>query len=225
MITKIGIIATALMSAGLLLSACNYYETDVSPDDGFGGYTDEQDILTEYMLGIADNLITRSLDELEQVLTVDPTSGTARYFYETGGKALTEPDSKWVILREGEFHGMTISYVQENTWELSLDGNLTLMGYSFPTQFTLTAAYAYPEETGSHRGWMVQLRGNREETDGMTCSFFTDESLEYRAFAEDPFWGAYGYLLMDVFQDEERIDRVVMELRGGKSNSVIAHIR
>lgn len=208
-----------------LFCACDK-EDSVDPENGFGGYDDSRDVLTDYMLGIADELATRSLDELEQALKVDPTTGTARYFYETGGKPLTEPGACWTVLRNGEFEGLTLTCLQaEGTWRLDFDGDFSLRYYTFPTRFTLTATVADPAENDPHRGWMVTFDGTRTESKGYSCRFFTDEPIHYKAFATDPLWGAYGYLLMDVFEKEARIDRVVMELRGGKNNTTIAHIR
>lgn len=215
-----------LLAAAAIVPAVSCDREDaVEEYDALGGYRHSENVLKEYMLGLADELVTTSLDELEQALAVDTQTGIARYFYDTDGKELTASGSVWTVLREDRYYGMTITCLADGTaWRLNYTGPLSLNGYLYDTEFVLTATVADPAESG-HRGWMVTLDGTRTESEGFSCCFCTDGSMEYRALETMDLWGAYGYLLMDVKEDGVRIDRIILEIRGGKSSASVLRVR
>ena len=209
------------LAAASLFTACSKADAD----DAFGGHTDSFDEVRDYMTAIADELVTQNLQELETALSASQNDGMARYFYKTNGKALTEDGAVWTVTREGVLYGLVISKYagQENCWTLVFDGDFKLNGYTYPTKYTMTVTAA-DASISPHRSWNVVIAGERHEEDGYNCTFQSDGTISYPALSEDKLWNAYGYLLMTVFEGKKQIDKVVMQLKGGKSDSVVAHI-
>ena len=217
---KIQHLLFSLIAASLLL-ACTKDDTS----EAYGGHKQSFDQLKLYMNYIADDLVTQNLQELETALNSGMNDGMARYFYKTNGKALTEDGAVWTVNRQGTLYGLVISKVNgQDSWSLSYDGDFTFdYNDSYRTTYTLQATAA-DASIAAHRSWNVLLNGKRHETDGFWCGFYSDGPLLYQALLEDKYWNAYGYLLMTVFEGEKQIDKVVMQLKGGKSDSVVAHI-
>lgn len=207
--------------AVLFCSACSKDDAD----DAFGGYTEPSDQVLDYMTNLANKLVTLNLQELETALSASQADGMGRYFYRTNGKALTEEGAVWTLTREGDLYGLVISRYagQDNCWTMAFDGDFKLDRYSYPTAYTMTVTAA-DASVAAHRSWDVVLVGERHEKEGYWCAFASDGPIQYRSLSEDKLWNAYGYLLMTVYEDDTKIDRVVMQLKGGKSDSVIAHI-
>lgn len=209
------------LAAATLCAACS----KADPDDAFGGYKEPSDRVKDYMTFIADQLITQNLQELETALSASQDGGLGRYFYKTNGKVLTEDGAVWTVTREGSLYGLVISKVDgQKSWNLSFDGDFTFDYVdSYRTTYTLQATAA-DASVAAHRSWDVSLNGERHEKEDFWCSFSSDGTISYPALSEDKLWNAYGYLLMTVFEGEKQIDKVVMQLKGGKSDSVVAHI-
>ena len=217
---KIYHLLLCIATAGLL-AACS----KADPDDAFGGHEESSDRVKDYMTFIADQLVTQNLQELETALSTDQGGGLGRYFYKNNGKALTEDGAVWTVTREGALYGLVISKVDgQNSWNLSFDGDFTFDYVdTYRTRYTLLATAA-DASVAAHRSWDITLDGERHEKDDYWCSFASDGAIQYRSLAEDKLWNAYGYLLMTVYDGKKQIDKVVMQLKGGKSDSVIAHI-
>ena len=208
------------LAAAGLFTACA--KDDAS--DAFGEITDPSDNVREYMISIADRLVTYNLQELETALNSEDTGGLARYFYKTNGKALTEDGAVWTVTREDEMYGLVISKVSgESSWTLSYEGDFTLRGYEYPTTFSMTATAA-DASIAPHRSWNVRFRGERHEKKDFWCEFYSDGDIQYKALNESKLWNAYGFMLMTVYEKTKRVDKIVMQLKGGKSDSAIAHI-
>lgn len=211
-----------LTLAALLLAACSKAETE----DAFGGYTEPSDYVKSYMINVADKLATQSLSELEYAISSDALTGISRFYYNTGGKALTEDGAVWTVLREGDTQGMTmIKIAGQQSWALANDSEFSFdRGDSFPTKYSMTVTAA-DASTARHRSWDVILSGERHEEDGYWCTFHTEGSLQYSALPNDDYWNVYGYLLMTVYDGTRQVDKVVMQLRGARSATVIAHVK
>lgn len=209
-----------LLAAGLF-TACA--KDDVN--DAYGGHEESSDRVVDYMNYIADNLVAQNLQELETALNSSKSDGLARYFYKTNGKDLTEDGAVWTVTREGALYGLVISKVDgQQCWSLSFDGDFTFdYNDSYRTRYTLRASAA-DASVAAHRSWDVTLSGERHEADDYWCEFNSDGTIQYRSLSEDKYWNAYGYLMMTVYDGKALIDKVVMQLKGGKSDSVIAHI-
>lgn len=209
------------LAAALLLAACSKAE----PEDSFGGYTEPSDYVKQYMINFADKLVTQNLSELEDALAPDALSGISRFFYSTGGRALTEDGAVWTVVKEGDTYGLTMTKLSgASAWELSNETALFFDGGgSFRTDFRLTATAA-DASLARHRSWNVTFSGQRHEEDGFWCEFHSEDPIEYRALSEDGYWNAYGCLLMTVYDGSRQVDKVVMELRGARSATIIAHI-
>ena len=208
------------LAAALLCSACA--KDDAS--DAYGGYKDPFDGVRDYLTGIADELITQNLQELETAL-VSSSEEISRYFYEKNGKELTEDGAVWTVTRDGVLKGLVISKVNgQNSWKLDFDGDFSLNSHNYRTSYTMTATAA-DASISPHRSWNVTIDGQRHEKEDFWCEFHNDGgALEYKSLSENKYWNAYGFLLMTVYDGKKQIDKVVMQLKGGKSDSVIAHI-
>ena len=209
------------LTAASLLAACSKADTY----DSFGGYEEPSDQVENYMTFIADQLVAQNLQELETALSAAQDGGLGRYFYRTNGKNLNEDGAVWTVTREGVLYGLVISKVSgQQSWSLSFNGDFTFDYVDrYQTKYTLQASAA-DASTSAHRSWNVTLNGERHEQEDFWCTFASDGAIQYRSLSEDKHWNAYGYLLMTVFDGKKQIDKVVMQLKGGKSDSVIAHI-
>jgi len=210
-----------LFAVVAVIVSCDKY------DDTFGPSTYESSSPLElYMLSIADDGVSSVLAELESALQTDPDGVVGKYFYTNNGLSLTADGAVWTVNREGPLSGATMKKVTgKNVWMISYNGDFSMNGTSFPTTFEVTATLA-DSEIGSHMNWDVEFSGTRTEEDGYSCSFSNAEvPVGFKAIENTRNWGAYGYLLMTVYKENTRIDRILMELRGLRSSSSITHIK
>lgn len=206
-----------------LISACDKED----PQDAFGNTTTPSNPVQAYMTNIVDELTTDNLKELELALKASLEGGLGKYFYETNNKDLTEDGSIWTVKREGNMTGLVIKKVSGiHAWELSYSGKYSFSGNDFETSSTITAEQVDPTAT-SHQSWNVTIDGTRTEEEGYSCSFSSvDAPILFKTIpdTDSQVWNAFGYLLMTVFKDGSQIDKVVMELAGGKSDSSIVRL-
>lgn len=182
--------------------------------------------LKEYMLCISSDLVTASLVELESALNLDKEGTMAKYFYRTDGLSLSSEGSLWTVTREGPVQGATIAKVAGKTaWTIVFDGEFKFNGNKFATRFELEATAADPSAEG-HRDWLVGIDGSRAEEAGYSCTFnHVETPVTYRAVAdEESSWKAYGFLEMEVNKDDNRVDALIMELRGSVNSVSVAHL-
>jgi len=217
------IIRTIGILAGILsLAACAVE----APEDAFGSTTTPDNPVQAYMMNIADDLVCDHLRELESALKASAEAGLGKYFYTTGGKSLDQDGAEWTVNREGNLTGLTIKKVAGvNAWDLQYKGKYSFSGNSYDLVVNLTAEQDDASATG-HQNWKVVLDGSRTEEGGYSCTFSSvDAPVKYKTIGEDNnLWNAFGYLLMTVFKGDVQVDKVVMELAGGKSDSSIVHI-
>ena len=205
----------------LTLAAC-YKETDYSALGGY--YGTDLPAVSSYMTDIVNELVTLNLDELENALSKsdDPIG---RMFYDTGNyDSLYEDGSSWRVARESRLQGLTISKVTgSDAWLLSYEGDFSLSGNEFPTEYSIRADRVPAQENGG-QDWKVTLSGSRTEEDGYSCSFATPETILYKVL-EDGYWNAFGYLRMDVSKAGTMIDKLLMEVSGGRNDVKVTRIK
>ena len=209
----------------LLMTACSKANHDY-----FGGHTHSSDNpVQEYMLTLADDLLTASLEELEDALQANPQDPVARALYDIQGNDLNLSGSTWTIRRECPLKGLVLRCEPENgqtAWTLSFDGDLELAGESYPTRFSIRLR---PEDGGqnqsSHINWTVfEFSGSRTEREGYNCSFgLASSTILFRALLADYVWNPYGSLQMKVFKNQDLVDVAYLTLAGAPSASTFVH--
>ena len=209
----------------LLMTACSKANRDY-----FGGHTHSSDNpVQEYMLTLADDLLTASLEELEDALQADPQDPVARALYDMKGGDLHLSGSTWTIRRECPLKGLVLRCEPENgqaAWTLEFDGDLELAGEIYPTFFSVRLR---PEDDGQnqspHGNWTVfEFSGTRTERDGYKCSFgLASPTILFRALLADHVWNPYGSLQMKVLKNENLVDIAYLTLAGAPSASTFVH--
>lgn len=209
----------------LLMTACSKANPDY-----FGGHTHSSDNpVQEYMITLADDLLTASLEELEDALQVDPQDPVARVLYNMKGGDLHLSGSTWTIRRECPLKGLVLRSELENgqaAWTLEFDGDLELAGEIYPTRFSVRLR---PEDDGQnqspHGNWTVfEFSGTRTERDGYKCSFgLASPTILFRALLADHVWNPYGSLQMKVLKNENLVDIAYLTLAGAPSASTFVH--
>lgn len=158
------------LTAGLMaLTACSKGDYNYLPGDVLGGqYIYNYNEGRQYMMLIADDLVTGVINELELAMEVEARGlSSSSHFKYTG--SFYEKGSLWRVKAEGAtFKGMEINCVDEHTWHVSFEGDLDLGGNSYPTTFSLTA-----KQLQEHSQWGVTLKGSRTERGGYYCTFET----------------------------------------------------
>lgn len=209
----------------LLMTACSKADRDY-----FGGHTHSSDNpVQEYMLTLADDLLTASLEELEDALQANPQEPVARALYDMKGGDLHLSGSTWTIRRECPLKGLVLRCEPESgqaAWTLEFDGDLELAGEIYPTRFSIRLR---PEDDGQnpspHVNWTVfGFNGTRTERDGYKCSFgLASPTILFRALLADHVWNPYGSLQMKVLKNENLVDIAYLTLAGAPSASTFVH--
>ena len=123
-------------AALLLMAACSKADHDY-----FGGHSKTGDNpVQDYMLTLADDLLTASLEELEDALKANPQDPVARALYDMQGDDLQLSGSSWTIRRECPLKGLVLRCEPEDgqtAWNLVFNGDLELAGESYPTRFSI----------------------------------------------------------------------------------------
>ena len=207
----------------LLTTACQKADHDY-----FGGHTHKSDNpVHEYMLTLADDLLTASLEELASALRANPQDPIARASYDIQGDLL-QPGGTWTLRLECPLKGLVIrseTVDEETVWNLVYDGSLSLAGERYPTQYSIRVR---PKDEGqdlsSYIDWSVfEFSGTRTEREGYKCTFgLATPTISFRAVT-DHYWNPYGSLQMTVYKNEEVIDHALLTLSGAPSASTFVH--
>lgn len=212
-------------TALLLMTACSKADHDY-----FGGHSKTGDNpVQDYMLTLADDLLTASLEELEDALKANPQDPVARALYDMQGDDLQLSGSTWTIRRECTLRGLVLRCEPEDgqtAWNLVFNGDLELAGESYPTRFSIRLRPEDGEQNqSSHFNWTVfEFSGSRTERDGYSCSFgLASSAILFRALLGDHLWNPYGSLQMKVFKNQDLVDTAFLTLAGFPSASTFVH--
>lgn len=218
-----------LLAASLMaLSACSKGMEYTYQEYLGTEYFAQDDASFQYMMLIADGLVTGVLNELELAMDVE-ARGMSQSTHFTRNRSFYEVGSLWKVKAEdSKFKNMEISCVANRTWNVSFEGDLP-MGLdenTYPTRFTLTAQQ--PEDLAE---WGITLKGIRTEREGYSCSFETHvEPVSTR-----PPYVSYAYTMIDgnrgwnnivgeyyltVYKDGEIIDYCSLTFNGSPSRAV-----
>ena len=208
-------------TALLLLTACSKADHDY-----FGGHKHASDNpVQEYMLTLADDLLTASLEELEDALQASPQDPVVRALYDIQGDDLHLSGSTWTLRRECPLKGLVLR-CETDAWSLTFDGDLVLAGESYPTQFSIRLRPEdIEQDLSSHPNWAVfEFNGSRTERDGYKCTFgLASATILFRSLLADHLWNPYGSLQMKVFKDQTLVDVAYLTLSGSPSSSTFVH--
>lgn len=208
-------------TALLLLTACSKADHDY-----FGGHKHASDNpVQEYMLTLADDLLTASLEELEDALQASPQDPVVRALYDIQGDDLHLSGSTWTLRRECPLKGLVLR-CETDAWSLTFDGDLVLAGESYPTQFSIRLRPEdIEQDQSSHPNWAVfEFSGSRTERDGYKCTFgLASATILFRSLLADHLWNPYGSLQMKVFKDQTLVDVAYLTLSGSPSSSTFVH--
>lgn len=168
----------------------------------------------EYLMSIADNMVTDVLGELETALKVDGNSSSLR-FDMSAGSILQENVTWTVVSKERELKGMTLKNIGGDTWEMRFQGPYTLSGELYPVSFIMKAKRG-TAATDNHYNWAVNLNGNRTEREGFSCSYSTSNPFLYICKDGNTIgWNSLeGSYFLTVFRGSDAIDQWQMEFNG-----------
>lgn len=191
-------------------------------EDSVGSSSYYQDYpARQYLMSIADNLVTDALGEIESALWIDGLgAGSSVHFDVKEGSILTEGVTWTVTGRDRDLNGMKLKNIGADTWELTYTGPYALRGESYPVSFILKAKRGTLIKN-NHYNWAVTLSGNRSERDGYSCSFKSNSTVTYTC-ANDNVTGwnnLDGSYLLTVLKDNKAIDLWIMDFSGAPSKA------
>ncbi len=211
-----------IITAALAAIACtkgNYSENSVG---GHNLYS-----LSEggnYMMYIADNLVTDALDELELALSVNQTlkdMGKSTRYLITGPQDLEQVGSSWkVISNASHMLGMTMVNTAADTWELTFSNDYSFDNDSYPTTLVMQLVRGAEGSRSFHYNWSAVYSGTRSEKEPYSCSFKTVGAMEYSCTANQAGWNnVVGKLSMEVYKNKEIIDLCLLTFTGNPANA------
>lgn len=204
------ILATVL--AAVSCRKASYHD----PDTVGGRIPENESYGKTYMMGIADNLVTDALDELEWALEINASGrGVSSHFAISGN--LDTPGTTWTVSDPmSVLTGMRLKAVDLAAWDLEFDGEYAIRETTqYPTRFTLHALRGEATSIEHHYNWTVTLEGSRTERGGYSCVVNTPKSLMYNQADLTQSIGGwnklYGTVRMIVYKNKELVD--ISELR------------
>lgn len=176
-----------------------------------------------YMMGIADNLVTDALDQLEKALEVNDRGGSRSSHFDMTGDLMSN-GVMWTVTESGNrLYGMTLKKGTGDAWMLVFDGNYAVGEDDYPTRFTLRAERG-AQNAPYHFNWTVTLNGERVERGGYSCQAETTVPLQYQLGVgynqSTSGWNMmYGTLMMSVYKDSKLIDLCELVFNGNPGSA------
>ncbi len=189
-----------------------------------GGVSTYNQALTNYYIGIADDLVCPSLAQLETALTADAV--TRKYLFSTNGLDITTDGARWTATNTDRMKGVVIKKVDgETAWTVEYEGDAYMAGNTFPTTLSFKAT---PEDTsaGGHRNWNIEnFQGQRTEEGGYAMSFQQDGKLNLKvAGTATDQWYVYGYVHVNVTKDGAAKDDLLVNHKGQLGSTSVTRI-
>ena len=218
---KIIIIAAAL---ALTLTGCQKkyspegYEI-VGGGDYYSNYPSRN-----YIMAIADDMVTDALEELETAFKIEEMGNSSSLRFDiSAGSILTEGVSWTVIGRERALKGMTLKNIGSDTWELDYGGPYSLLGDVYPVNFIMKAKRG-SLINGSHYNWGITINGNRIERGGYSCTYSSTNTVLYQCTQDNTVgWNdVEGTFTLTVLKDNQPIDIWAIEFDGVPSQAVFS---
>lgn len=209
-----------IVAVSAALCSCSM-RTDAEFFGSNSSYYDKSSPGETYLITLADNLIVDNLRQLEKALIYNDYFEYESKQFETGGKSIETVGAEWTCRDISSIKGVKISCTAAGTWTLTRSDKYLLDGGdSFPTTYSIEAIRGAGSST--HYDWTVTVTGNRIEEKGYACRFWTEtgESLVFTR-GESPVWeNCNGKILMEVTRNGEKIDKALLDFKGGKENYV-----
>ncbi len=222
-----------MLSMVLLAASCQRGEFASSSEAVVGGRTAINNREAHnYMMYIADNLVTDLLDELELGLSISARGAeTSAHF--TFDKRLISVGSTWTVKAEdSHLNGLTIRCTAEDSWALDFTGDYVFGSEEndYPTSISLKAVrYVPADEEDPARGWEVTFSGERKEWKdakkqksdaSYSCTFRSGPGpaplryLNTRGSGAAGWNQLFGDVYMDVYKAGEKIDVCCLSFEG-----------
>ena len=173
----------------------------------------------EYMMAIADNLVTDVLEELETAFKVEELGNPTSLRFDKSSGSILEQGIIWkVIAQERALRGMTIKNIGSDTWEMAFEGPYSLLGDIYPVNFIMKAKRG-SLISGNHYNWGVTLSGNRTEREGYSCTYATSNTVLYTCTQDNTVgWNNLeGTYTLTVILNQQSIDLWAMVFKGSLS--------
>ena len=222
-----------MLSMALLAASCQRGEFTSSSEAVVGGRTDINNREAHnYMMYIADNLVTDLLDELELGLSISARGAeTSAHF--SFDKRLTTVGSTWKVKADdSHLNGLTLHCTAADSWTLDFTGDYVFGNEDndYSTSISLKATrYVPADEEDTTQGWEVTFSGERREwKDGKkqnsnasySCTFRTGPGpaplryLNTRGKGTAGWNQMFGDVYMDVYKAGEKIDVCCLSFEG-----------
>lgn len=208
-----------------LVATISCRKASYSDPDSVGGRTyDNESYGKVYMMGIADNLVTDALDELERALEVNAEGRSVSSHFAISGN-LDTPGTTWTVTDPiSVLYGLRLKCVELAAWDLEFDGEYATSESSlYPTRFTLHALRGEQTGIAGHYNWTVSLEGSRTERGGYSCVVNTPKALMYNQadlLQSVGGWNKlYGTLRMIVYKNKELVDICELRFNGNVSQA------
>jgi len=220
------LILLAVSAAGLFFAGCSKYTYSPEGYAIVGGSQYSSTLPAyNYIMSIADDLVTDVLGELETAFTVERIgNASGRRFDMSQGSILTEGVSWRVKLDTRALNGMTLTNIGSDTWEMAFEGPYKLGESVYPVNFILRARRGALIAGGSHYNWAVTINGDRTEKEGYACTYSSENTVFYQCTGGNSVgWNnVEGTYVLTVLRYREPIDVWALEFNGSPSTAVFS---
>ena len=178
----------------------------------------------EYLMAIADDMVTDVLGELETALKVEDLGNSASLRFDMAEGSILEEGKTWKVTGSTRaLKGMTIKNIGSDTWEMAFDGDYSLNDYVYPLSF-IAKAKRGSQITNNHYNWGVTINGNRTERGGYSCTYSSKSTVLYQCTQDNKVgWNdVEGTYLLTVLLDNEPIDLWALEFDGIPSEAIFS---
>lgn len=213
-------IAICLLAALAACSKESYYS-----EDAVGGRTERnQSYGKTYMMGIADNLVTDALDEMERAIEMNAEGRSVSSHFAMAGD-IEQTGTVWTVTDQTSImYGLQMKNVSAGVWELSFEGDYAVSyGDSYPTRFTIMATRKEETSIAFHYCWAVTLEGSRTERGSYSCQVTTPKMMNYGQTSLEQSVGGwnqlYGTIRMAVYKGKDLVDVSELRFNGNVSNA------
>ena len=226
-----------LIALTLMAASCQRGEFTSSADIVGGRTAINNKEAHNYMMHIADNLVTDLLDELELGLSIS-ARGVQSSAHFTFDKRLVTVGSTWTVKADdSHLNGLIIRCTAEDTWTLDFTGDYVFGNEEndYPTSISLKAVrYVPADEEDTTLGWEVTFSGERKEwkedkkqksNASYSCTFRTGPGpaplryLNTRGKGATGWNQLFGDVYMDVYKAGEKIDVCCLSFEGSPSQA------
>lgn len=192
-----------IILAAVLCMSCNKQVGESRYDDSIP--------VQQYMMYIADNMVTDVLYQLEDALYINSIGATSSSRFDIHEGPFTQEGVTWTVTAiDCPLKGMTMTHTGPETWEVNFDGQYPFGNRSYRTNFIMKAKRGSVICT-NHYSWSFTLSGNRTERGGYACTYETLNTVVYNSNSSQTsahtYWNvAVGSMRLVVYKYGDVID-------------------